>query len=46
MTSEEIEEIKEKMCDEYCSMPRFFGREKLEEVCENCPMNRLEADDE
>ena len=46
MTNQELEEIKEQMCDVYCSMPSFYGRDQLEEVCENCPLNRLEADDD
>ena len=46
MTSQEMEEIKEQMCDKYCRMPDWYAGDQLEEVCENCPLNRLEADDD
>jgi len=45
MTNGEIEKIKEQMCDEYCALPGFFSAEDLAERCDNCPLNRLEADE-
>ena len=46
MTREEIDELKETMCDKYCRMPDFYGGDTLDDICEDCPLNRLEADDE
>ena len=38
------EEIREKMCDEYCKYPEIYNGlmdELLEEKCSTCPMCRL-----
>ena len=38
-----IEEIKEQICDEYCKWPFIVDNEgDLNEICENCPLNKLE----
>ena len=42
-----IEEIKNDMCDNFCKWP--FNTETqadLNEICEKCPLQRLEVDDE
>lgn len=40
-----IEEIKEKMCDEYCRMPHEAAdQEELTELCKYCPLNGLEGE--
>ena len=42
-----IEEVKLRMCDDYCRYPREWddeeqGMELCEsEICENCPLNKL-----
>lgn len=37
-----IDQIKEKMCDEYCRMPHeACDQEELEELCKYCPLNDL-----
>lgn len=39
---EKAESIKERMCDEYCKMPREAAdQEELEELCKYCPLNEL-----
>lgn len=40
-----VEEIKQKMCDDYCRYPREYptGGEIMDDViCANCPLNYLE----
>ena len=47
MTKEIIEEVKNDICDNYCKWP--FNTETqadLNEICEKCPLKRLEVDDE
>ena len=45
--TEQIEDIKEQICNEYCKYPNqwdenVMGYELCEsEVCANCPLNRL-----
>ena len=45
--SEEFEDIKEQMCNEYCKYPLQWDEEVMgyelceSEVCANCPLNRL-----
>lgn len=45
MTEQELEKIREEMCDSYCQYPGKYYRdeddEKMEKVCEACPMNKL-----
>lgn len=45
--SEQIEEIKEDICNKYCKYPDTWDEEKEgcelceSDVCKNCPLNRL-----
>ncbi len=45
--NEIIEEVKYKICEDYCRYPREWDEEKEgkelceSEICENCPLNRL-----
>lgn len=42
-----IEEIKEKMCDDFCRMPyEAADQEELTELCKHCPLNELEGEHE
>ena len=45
MTNEKLEEIKEKMCDDYCKYPGEVPFKSLLDRCEKCPMNELEVED-
>ena len=46
MTTQEIEEIKEDICDNYCKYPtEYEDNEILEMVCNRCPLNKLEGDE-
>ena len=40
-----IEEVCEEICDKYCKHPSSYGADEVdkmwEEVCENCPLNKL-----
>lgn len=45
MTKEKLEEIKERMCDDFCKFPGEVPFEVLVERCENCPLNELEVED-
>lgn len=39
-----IEDIKQKMCDDYCKMPQeTCSQEELDEYCKTCPLNMLET---
>lgn len=45
MTQEQIDSIRERMCDEYCGV---IGNNNLsiyarKEACDNCPLDELEA---
>ena len=45
MTQEQIDSIRERMCEEYCGV---IGNNNLsiyvrKEACDNCPLNELEA---
>ena len=39
-----IEEIKEKICDEYCRFPRDDRFFDISDICENCPLNLIGDD--
>ena len=39
--SEMFEEIKEEMCDKYCKYIDQLGEEEIDELCSDCPLNRL-----
>jgi hypothetical protein len=39
--SEMFEDIKEQMCDKYCKYVDELGEEEIDELCTNCPLNRL-----
>lgn len=44
MTTQELEEVKEDICDNYCKYPtEYEDNELLEVVCNRCPLNRLEV---
>ena len=40
---DELESIKEEICDKYCKMPerKDIDEVELADICANCPMNRL-----
>ena len=43
MTTQEIEEIKEDICDNYCKYPVEVADDSvLRVICNKCPLNRLE----
>jgi hypothetical protein len=43
--SQTIDEVKEKMCDEYCKYPvEIADDEVLRVICNKCPMNKLKGD--
>lgn len=46
-TSYRIEAMKEDICDNYCKYPVIWHEEHqdedLEEVCNNCPLNKLDG---
>lgn len=43
MSKEDIEEIKEQMCDDYCKYPlEYQDNEILEVICNRCPLGRLD----
>lgn len=39
--TEELEKIKEDICDNYCKHPLFDTGEELKAHCETCPLRRL-----
>lgn len=47
--AEEIEAIRNEMCDKYCRYPYEYNEEEEgiplsdSEICKSCPLNRLEA---
>ena len=47
MVTEQIEEIKDDICNNYCKWPYVWDEEKEgcelseSEHCQNCPLNRL-----
>ena len=42
MTKQEIEELKEEMCDNYCKMADLASsEEELQIMCADCPLDRL-----
>lgn len=45
LSSYQIEKCKEKMCDEYCRMPRELDTD-LDEECEKCPLNLLSEEND
>ena len=46
MTTQEIEEIKEDICDNYCKYPVEVADDSvLRVICNKCPLNRLEGDE-
>ena len=43
MTQEQIDSIRERLCDEYCRwFPRLPVTNALDIICEDCPLNELE----
>ena len=43
--SQVLDDVKEKMCDEYCKYPNEYeDNEILEVICEKCPLNRLDGE--
>lgn len=36
-----IDDVIEEMCDGYCKYPMICTQEKLDEHCDNCPLNEL-----
>lgn len=46
MNAIQLEELKARICDDYCKWPSKLDDEYLEEICDDCPLNELEADDE
>ena len=46
MDNEELTEIKEDMCDNYCKYPSEIADDSvLRVICNKCPLNRLEGDE-
>lgn len=43
MTQEQIDSIRERMCNEYCKWPGMPVQRVLYEICKTCPLNELEA---
>ena len=47
MTQEQIDSIRERMCDGYCAYPKKWpiavARDAMVVICHNCPLNELEA---
>lgn len=43
MTQEQIDSIRERMCDEYCKWPGMPVQRVLYDICNKCPLNELEA---
>ena len=44
MTKEQIDSIRERMCDNYCRFPfQVYPSVDIELVCASCPLNELEA---
>lgn len=41
-----MEELIEKMCDEYCKYPEIKTEEELMDICESCPLNILLEEDD
>lgn len=39
---EQLREITEKICDKYCKYGDEAEDEKLTEICESCPLNKIE----
>lgn len=44
--TEIIDDVRERMCNEYCKYPYEWDEEKQgelseSEICENCPLNQL-----
>ena len=44
MTVNELEYIKQRMCDDFCKFPCEVPFEVLQDRCEECPLNELEVD--
>lgn len=44
MTNEEIEAIKEEMCDCFCKFTSILGQEELDAKCDECPLNELKGE--
>lgn len=45
INSEELEQIKREMCDDYCFYATVsHDQEALDLHCEDCPLNRLKED--
>ena len=47
VTEDKWEEIKERMCDEFCVWPTICStQERLNKHCEECPLNYTEGSGE
>ena len=45
MTTQELEDVKEDICNHYCKYPVEIADDQLLMVfCNKCPLNRLEGD--
>ena len=44
MTQEQIDNIRERMCDGYCKVPDIISWDN--ERCDCCPLDELEAEEE
>lgn len=36
-----MEDVKSEMCDHYCKFRSTENQEELDEICKNCPLDRL-----
>ena len=43
MTQEKIDNIRERMCDNYCKWQGMPVQRVLYDICNECPLNELEA---
>ena len=45
MSKEDIEKIREEMCDSFCRVPyEADNEEEATELCKLCPLNKLDND--
>lgn len=38
-----VDAVIEEMCDRYCKYPKEADEDELMDICENCPLNRLQG---
>lgn len=39
-----LDEVKQNICDKYCRFPyEVEDQEQMDELCERCPLNKLEV---